>query len=408
MKIFVGLLLSVVAACSHAVDLIIAQLELLADGEAIAGRYGITLIDRTEAEPFYLFRVPEGQDVHLIQEAMRGDDEVVWAEDDAEVEMPEHIGAGKGSTIGFIGDRDALYGLNDQFLRQISWTPRLANQPGRAVRLAILDTGLSPLHPRLWHKTVANFNAVEPSQAAHDLPRSHDSDGDGQLDEGTGHGTMVAGLVDQIAPKVALVICRVADSDGNSTAWRLVEGLVFAVRHGAKVANISLGSPESIPALSEMLDWAEERGLQVVAAAGNGSTRRALQPARISNAICVTGVDERDVKASFANWESAVDVCAPATGLKSTWWDGTLGVWSGTSFASPLVAGAVADALRRREMSVLWVLREIVENSGDDIDRWNDPYRGELGTRLNILRLEAALPPADFLRRSGPPISVRP
>ena len=203
---------------------------------------------------------------------------------------------------------------------------------------------------------------------------------------------MVAGIVDQIAPKVRLVIAKVADSDGNATAWSLIQGLAFAVTHGAEIANVSLGSPNQIAALTDVMDWCESNHLLVVAAIGNSNLREAFYPARISKVVCVAGLNPDDTKADFSNWEGSVRSSAPATGIVSQWWDGEMGVWDGTSFAAPMVAASLADCLRRKSGPVvLNTLRDAVKSSGGDLDALNPDYRGELGTLLDFQNLNAVL-----------------
>jgi thermitase len=203
---------------------------------------------------------------------------------------------------------------------------------------------------------------------------------------------MVAGIVDQIAPKTKLLIAKVADSDGNATSWSITEGLAFAVTHGAEVANVSLGSPTQISALSDVMDWCEASHLLVVSPIGNSNLRQAFFPARISKVVCVAGLNPDNTKAAFSNWEGSTRSSAPATGIVSQWWNGQMGVWSGTSFASPMVAAALADCLRRTSSSVsLNTMRDAIEDSGKDIDAVNNSYRGELGTLLDHRRLNSVL-----------------
>lgn len=372
---------------------IVCQLEPKASAKAVATDFGVVFVDQTIGAPFALYRTRPGQDEELIQTKMRLDPRVLWSEDNIEVVSPEGSGAGKGSTIAAIGDRNDLYTLNDAWLQQIHFNQTLAEAPGRTVRVAVLDTGLSPLQLGLWTKTVAWLNVVEPKLRPYDVPTMTDSNGNNDRDEAVGHGTMIAGIIDQIAPLTDLVIVRVADSDGVSTAWSLIKGIAFAVTTHSEVANISLGSLADIPALSDVLSWAQHRGLTVVAPVGNNSVENIMSPASISEVIGVAGVTEFDTKASFSNWHHSVRQSAPATGIKSFWWDGTLGVWSGTSFASPMVAAGIADVLRRRPVMKPDDIISIVRRSGDNIDPLNPAFEDSLGLRLNLQDLDHDLHP---------------
>lgn len=355
----------------------------------IAKDYGITLTDSTDPAPFALFTLPPGISGDFMQTLMAGDPRIVWAEDDGEVESPE-TASGKGSVANVIGDRNYLAAQNTNLLQQIRhFSPSYRFR--RNVRIAILDTGLSPFVPRLWKKVDAALNALPDGKKPYDLPGNIDTNGNGDVDDGVGHGTMVAGIVDLLAPSVRFVIVRVADSDGVGTAWTLTKGLAFAVAHGAEVANVSLGSIDRLNALSDVLDWTEEKSLLVVSPIGNNGFDEALYPSGYSKVVCVSGVNPNDTKAPFSNWSSDADVSAPATGIQSTWWDGRTGIWSGTSFASPMVAAALCEGLRSSRPRQLDFLRSLTVVSGDNIDSLNPAYSGELGRRLNFRRVVESL-----------------
>ncbi len=359
----------------------------------IASRYQIKLLDRTPNAPFALYRAMSASHAARVQLRMASDAQIVWAEDNAGVATPENQRSAatrpkKGGSVPAVGDRAKLVQVNSGYLTQVNWTSGIASAAGRTVRIAVLDNGLSQAQTALWSKVVASVNLIEPGLPAYDAPRSTDSNGNGFLDEAVGHGTMVAGLVDVVSPQSKLVIARVADSDGNATAWTLIKGLAFAATAGAEIANVSLGSLAQIPALNDTLDWCEEQHLLVVASIGNDAIEGAAYPARSNKTVCVVGLDAASAKATFSNWEGRADVAAPAVGLASQFWDGELAAWSGTSFAAPLVTGALAEYVRRSGNRLSPELMRIaLENSVDNIDAINPGFRGELGGRLNIARL---------------------
>jgi hypothetical protein len=366
---------------------LIVRLQPGVDPQRIAQDYDVIYRDGAPGGLFYLFEVPGKRDPHITQQQMQQDQRVVWAEDNLTVEMPEHSGAGKANVIGAIGNDNEFYEMNRNLLSQIRWLPPLTPFPTREIRVAILDTGLSPYLPQLWSRVRASYNAVEGDDPGYDVPRGQDTSRNGEADEGVGHGTMVTGVVAQLAPHSKFVIARVADSDGIGTAWTLVKGLAFAVQAGAHVVNISLGSLQRIPALSEMVDYVSvEHPITVVGAAGNNGLRARFYPAGISDCISVTGVDPQDVKAPFANWDSSVDHCAPATGIRSYYWNGKWAVWSGTSFAAPMCTAAIAAAFELGGTRSPLTIRNAFDRYGDDVDNRNPQYRGEIGLRLNFTR----------------------
>jgi subtilisin family serine protease len=173
----------------------------------------------------------------------------------------------------------------------------------------------------------------------------------------------------------------------------MIEGLVFAVNSGAEIINISLGSLERITALSDMLDWVETHGALVVAAAGNNNVEEDFFPASYSECISVVALDPEDRKALFSNWEDSVDMCAPGTGIRSFFWDGRMAVWSGTSFASPIVAATLAIGLEYTDGPIpVEQLQDLIEDTGDNVDHLNLPqYEDKLGRKVNVRRFVQAL-----------------
>lgn len=389
MKLVLVFVLSILTLFAQAQDRLITLLQPTANAYSVATTHQLKVVDRIA--PFAYYETAVGANKVAVMAAMRADNRVVWVEDDDVLESPENQSGGKGSTVGVINDRSTLYQFNTSLLSRISFDPTRAQAAGRSVRIALIDTGLARRSYALWHRVVAQANFVEPGASAYDQPRGTDSNGNSFPDEGVGHGTFIAGIIDQVAPQCPLVIIRAADSDGVATAWRVVKGLAFAVNQGCEVANLSLGTDGTVPALNDTLEWAEARGLLVVGAAGNTNSDRALQPSRNSKVVCVTGVDHNDRKALFANYESSVDTCAPATGIKSAWIDGTTVVWQGTSFAAPWVAGGIADSLRRRPKAFPADLARIAGRAGTGINAINPNYNGKLGVRLNLARLDASI-----------------
>lgn len=372
---------------------LIVQLAPGADPAAVAARAKVVLRDVTANAPFALYGVTSGT-VDAAQLRLMADvKNVVWAEDDVSMVNPETAAGpfrSKGGSMSVIGDRFAVVARNTNALTQVDWTSNLANSAGRTVRVAILDNGLSRKQPGLWSKVDASYDVF--GGTADDAPVNLDSNANGLRDEGVGHGTMVAGIVDMVAPKVRLVIAKVADSDGQASSWSLVKGIAFAVNQKAEVANVSLGSAAAVAAFNDVAEWAEAKGLLVVAAIGNANTDRSWYPARSSKALCVAGVAANDTKASFSNWDSAADSCAPSVGIVSQFWDGRLGAWSGTSFASPFVAAGIADCLRRTTApQTPRNLIRAVNETGQSVDSLNKKYKGKMGTLLSILNLNNRL-----------------
>ena len=216
-----------------------------------------------------------------------------------------------------------------------------------SVRVAVLDTGKTA-HPDLvW---AAGRDVV-------------DNDGDptdpGSLlgSAGDFHGTHVAGIVAAranngigvagVAPGVTLVPVRVLDGNGAGTDADIAAGIRWATSAGVQVINMSLGGAGACTSvLSSAIQAARSRGIVVVAAAGNEARDAAgYAPASCPGVIAVGATDAAGRRASFSNVGATVDVSAPGVDVLSTGRSGrTYGYvrQSGTSMASPAVAGAAA------------------------------------------------------------------
>ncbi|HLO97623.1 MAG TPA: S8 family serine peptidase, partial [Fimbriimonas sp.] len=195
----------------------------------------------------------------------------------------------------------------------------------------------------------------------------------------------------QVSPQSRLVICRVADSDGNATAWSVIKGLAFAVTANAELANVSLGAPARIPALSDVLDWCAEKRLTIVASAGNLGIETELYPANYSGVIGIAGLNVNKTKADFSCYDRKVIASAPAVGVASIDWDGGIATWSGTSFSSPIATGMIAEGLRRTGGRISPVrIEKGFSTYGDDLDKINPQYNRMLGSGLNFTKFVSA------------------
>ena len=373
---------------------LIVQLQPGANAQTVATRAGVALRGVTPNAPFALLGVTSGTAADAQRRLQSDSANVVWAEDNAEAQNPESAAAKnptvrKGSSLSAIGDRHAVVERNANALGQVGWSAMLAAAPGRTVRIAILDNGLSRRQTALWSKVDASLDTTGGN--ADDIPMGIDSDRDGTPDAAVGHGTMIAGIADAVAPQVRFVIAKVADSDGHATAWSVVQGLAFSANAGAEVANLSMGSAQAIAAFNDVAEWCDSKGLLVVAPSGNAATGRAWYPARSSKALCVVGLNADNTLASFSNWDGHATASAPAVGITGQWWNGEMGIWSGTSFSAPFVAAGLADCLRRTSRQSPRTLIRAVNSSGTNIDRLNNRYKGEIGMLLNIVALDRAL-----------------
>jgi len=374
------LLAAIAGSMAHAAP-IICQLNDGVDPVAVAATYGINFVEQAPHGPFFLFDADPEQ-IEAIEHAMSTDGQIVWSDTEEDLGIAEADITSKAGTLGVVGDPIAIYAQNFNLFGQVRWTPSLGLFTSQ-VNVAILDTGLSPYATTIWPHVINAEDQLTGSAQAYDLPSVLFPEDDIR-NFGAGHGTFVAGIIQTMAPNTGLIIEKVADSAGHATVWAIVRGVSDAVHHGAKIINISLGTYAESKAMEKIFEWSRNHGVLSVAPVGNDGTNSCLYPAKLDGVLCVTGVDGNDHKAPFSNWHNQADFAAPATGLKSVYWDGNLAIWSGTSFAAPQVTSALALAIGRGSKKSNSVLVNWLESVGVGIDGANAPYATHLGKRVDF------------------------
>jgi len=234
-------------------------------------------------------------------------------------------------------------GPNDPYLSQ-QWGMATVQAPrawavttgSSTVPIAILDTGIDQNHPDLSSKIGSQANFTDSVT----------------LDDMYGHGTHVAGIaaaatnngvgVAGLGYNSSIMNGKVLDDTGSGYYSWIANGITWATDNGAKVINMSLGGTAADSTLASAVDYAWSEGVVVVAAAGNNGNSLPFYPAAYDNCIAVGATDRKDAKASFSNYGSWVDVAAPGVDIYSTYNTGGYISMSGTSMASPHVAGLAA------------------------------------------------------------------
>uniref|UniRef100_A0AAU2JVB4 S8 family peptidase n=1 Tax=Streptomyces sp. NBC_00049 TaxID=2903617 RepID=A0AAU2JVB4_9ACTN len=218
------------------------------------------------------------------------------------------------------------------------------DKAGEGVTAYIIDTGVRITHQDFGGRASYGYDAI---------------DNDNTAQDGHGHGTHVAGTVGGgaygVAKKARIVGVRVLNNQGSGTTAQVVAGIDWVTQNAVKpaVANMSLGGGAD-SALDTAVRNSIASGITYAVAAGNETADASTKsPARVAEAITVGATTNTDAKASYSNYGSILDLFAPGSSITSSWGTGdtATNTISGTSMASPHVAGAAALYLSQNPAS---------------------------------------------------------
>ncbi len=210
---------------------------------------------------------------------------------------------------------------------------------GTGVKVCLLDTGVTTTHPDLYLNYKGGYDYVN-----NDADPSDDN-GHGTHTAGTIAALMNAANVRGAAPQVDLYAYKILDASGSGYASTIISALQECVRIGGKVTNSSFGSTADLGStVHSAYDSAKKSGVVNVASAGNSGagTNTVGFPGQYSSVIAVAATDSSNAWASFSSTGPAVAVAAPGVSILSTYLGGGYAYMSGTSMASPHVAGVAA------------------------------------------------------------------
>jgi subtilisin family serine protease len=275
--------------------------------------------------------------------------------------------------------------------------------------VAVLDTGVFFNHPDLRDKFRNGWDAVN---------------GDNNPVDDHGHGTFVAGVAAGMTGNgegtagvswgSRIIPVKVLRADGSGTDADVVEGIQWAVARGADVINLSLGGEGRSAALDAAVDYALDRNVTVIAAAGNDGVDVPNYPAASPGVVSVGATDVEGRLAHFSNWGDTVDLVAPGMDITSTARGGGYAIGDGTSYAAPLVAG-VAALVRSVQpgLPARDVANQVINTAKDIGGQGRDPQtgRGLLDAAAAVgakPRQGVAVPDRDAREPDGTPAKATP
>jgi subtilisin family serine protease len=251
---------------------------------------------------------------------------------------------------------------------------------GEPIRVATIDTGIAyEQRSDGWLSGLVQSDNVDPLD---ELPSPN-----GYLDLGAGHGTFVAGIIQQVAPGADITVYKAVDSDGVGSTVETASAMVRAVREGAQVLSLSFGHetlddqpPDAYEIALEIIDEEVEktgREVLVVAAAGNFGHARPVFPAAFPNVVAVAGLTQGFAPAQWSSRGFWVDCSTLGEGVWSTYvkgreslsvdpqpdkfGDDAWALWTGTSFAAPQIAGAVAKIAQEEGLAPRDALEKVLD-----------------------------------------------
>lgn len=216
------------------------------------------------------------------------------------------------------------------------WQTLEVNSP--RIVVAVIDSGVCFDHPDLQGQFLNNgYDFIDDDVNPADQ-MGHGCAISGILAGKTHNGIGIAG----IAPNVDILPIRVLDENGVGTYADVASAIYYAVDQGASIINLSLGGKYASQILQQAVNYATQRGVDVIAGAGNSGQNGVYYPARYPNVIAVGSINEAGQQSTFSTTGIEVNTLAPGENILSTTLDGGYGTFSGTSMAVPHVSALYA------------------------------------------------------------------
>ncbi len=301
------------------------------------------------------------------------------------------------------------------------------------VLIGLIDTGIDYLHPDLKNKIYINKGEIGLDKNGNDKRTNGiDDDGNGFVDDfmgwdftdrrgfpfdssggdyltwdnnpmdENGHGTEICGImaaetnnhtgIAGVAPNIKVLNLRAFDPNGYGEEDDVAAAILYAVKMGVKVINMSFGDTQFSYVLKDVIKYAYDRNVVLVGSSGNEGSDEPHYPSGYSEVICVGNSTDQDYVASSSNYGSTLDLVAPGTSILTTARHNSYAEVSGTSASSPFVSASSALLLSLGNFTNEEV-KQILKSTSDDIDITGWDLRSGSG-RLNLFKALSVVAPS--------------
>jgi subtilisin family serine protease/putative cell wall-binding protein len=333
-------------------------------GPEVAAAHGLAIASEMSGKDLSLPTVvtTNGRPVDQVLSELRADPSVEYAEPDYAVALADDVSVAVAVNDPKTGGQYSL----DQMRVRDAWSL----STGGAGIVAVLDTGVQMNHPDLAGRILPGYDFVN---------------GDADASDDNGHGTWVSGIIAAnandgygiagISWRDRILPVKIMNGTGSGSTSDLSSGIIWAANNGATVINMSVGGFPYAQYVQDAVNYAWSKGAVLVGAAGNNGRQEDYYPASFANVVSVSATQVDDEFAHWSSYGAKVDVSAPGASVQTTncytctyaghdtW--GSHTYISGTSFATPNVAGVIA-LIRARYPS--WTPQQVVDRLFATVD----------------------------------------
>ncbi len=275
------------------------------------------------------------------------------------------------------GTVQATFSPNDPYYSNTSfvYSPQMINAPGAwdftlgnpSVVIAILDTGVNANHPEFAGRVLPGYDFIN---------------SDTDPDDDNGHGTHVAGTAAAgtnngignvgICGGCSILPVKVLSNTGAGLWSQVANGIIYAADNGADVINLSLGGYSPSSTMLTAVEYAQQKGVLIIGAAGNDNRNDNFYPAAFPNVIGVSATTRNDTRWALSNFGDYIDVAAPGDTIFNTFNDlhnyyGGYAFYSGTSMAAPHVAGLAGLLFSQNQNRTAMQVSYLITSTAKDL-----------------------------------------